>query len=93
MKDLTFPEYIPPRELQQLYFDFVTDKSVSWVDVAPKDWWQYIDAKLSFGRYKEYVQANDLEESFSEWLSNNGERRYLSWCINSWRMSKRLKKH
>ena len=90
MRDPEYPKYIPPQGLEQLYFDFSTDKSLEWLNFAPKDWWRHLDAESSFDRYKEYVNANDSHESFAEWLANDGESRFLVWCFNSWNLTKRF---
>ncbi|WP_414545304.1 hypothetical protein [Nostoc sp. CCY0012] len=86
------PKYIPPPEYEKLYHDFMTDKSLDWLNVAPKQWRQYINLQNSFERYKEFCECNpDVTETFEEWLANSGNERFLLWSVKNFYLEKKMK--
>lgn len=84
--DIKFSQYFPPLELWEVYNDFMTDKSTDWLDVAHADWNRYLNLSTAFDKYKEYASAySSMEETFIEWLDNNGESRFTIWRIQNYK--------
>lgn len=80
----SLPPYVPPPRRSQLYEDWMTDRSTEWLDYAPTDWRIHLNTVVAWGHYKEYCSFFPCDESFDEWLKNDGLNRQMIQRINQW---------
>ena len=81
----SLPNYVPPTPLQHLYEDWITDRSTKWLEVAPTDWNIHMNTYVVFERYKDYCSFFPCDESFDEWLKNDGISRSMILQLTQWK--------